>query len=244
MQSPEPVTKGRYGPMNERQPAFIAEGLTKSYSVVGHTIPVLQGVNLQVEHGEWVTLVGASGSGKTTLLHLLGTLDKPDSGTIHCFGRALSQLSIRKRTALRRHTIGLVFQNYHLFAELNAIENAVLPARQWFINRRALHKRARQLLHEFGLGERLKHRPRELSGGEQQRVALARALINDPEIILADEPTGNLDDDAAGHIMDILDNLRQNYSKTIVMVTHDRTLAEQTDRVLELANGVANDGVS
>lgn len=223
--------------MADHHPAFIVEGVKKEYKIGDHEIPVLRGVDLRVEHGEWVTLVGASGSGKTTLLHLLGSLDKPDAGRINCFGQEYQHLSSRRKTALRRHMIGLVFQNYHLFPELNALENAVLPARQWHINRRQMHDRAHRLLQEFGLGDRLAHRPQELSGGEQQRVALARALINDPEIILADEPTGNLDDNAAETIMSILDHLRRDYSKTIVMVTHDRKLAERTNRVLELQDG-------
>ncbi|MFO7821075.1 MAG: ABC transporter ATP-binding protein [Lentisphaeria bacterium] len=224
--------------MAQTEAAFKIEGLSKSYNMAGHNIPVLQEINLEVKHGEWVTLVGASGSGKTTLLHLLGTLDKPSDGRISCFGRNFASLMPWQKNAMRRHTIGFVFQNYHLFAELNALENALLPARQWLINRRAMYKRARQLLEQFGLGDRLKHRPPELSGGEQQRVALARALINDPEIILADEPTGNLDDEAARHIMNILRNLCKKHSKTIVMVTHDRELAGKTDRVLELKSGL------
>ncbi|MCF7853998.1 MAG: ABC transporter ATP-binding protein [Candidatus Pacebacteria bacterium] len=217
--------------------AFAVAGLAKHYRLGKHRIPVLNDVTLTISAGEWVALVGPSGSGKTTLLHLLGALDSPSKGKISCLGQSYEKLSARHRALLRRKTIGLLFQNYHLFPELSAVENALLPALHWGQHRAGYANRAKSLLAEFGLAERLEHRPRELSGGEQQRVALVRALINNPDIILADEPTGNLDQEAAAHIMDILTSLQQGEGKTIVMVTHDLSIARQADRILQLRDG-------
>jgi len=217
--------------------AFKVEHVQKKYHLGTHDIHVLRDIDMDVQCGEWVSLIGPSGSGKTTLLHLLGTLDVPDSGTISFLGIPHLELSARDRTRLRRDSIGLVFQNYYLFPELSALENAALPAFRWGIDRRQGARRAEELLAEFGLQERLNHRPAELSGGEQQRVAMARALINNPRIILADEPTGNLDAEAAAHIMDILRELHQSQGKTVVMVTHDSSLGEYAERTLVLKNG-------
>ena len=220
-----------------QEKVFDVKGVSKGYCLRRHRIRVLDNVNLSVGCGEWVSLVGSSGSGKTTLLHLLGTLDKPDSGTIKVLGKGYDEMGPRGRTLLRREKIGLVFQNYYLFPELNALENAALPTFRWRVNRSKGLTRAEQLLTEFGLGERLKHRPAELSGGEQQRVAMARALINDPEIILADEPTGNLDAESAEHIMDILKKLHDEQQKTVVMVTHDHSMDHYSDRTMVLTQG-------
>jgi ABC-type lipoprotein export system ATPase subunit len=219
--------------------AFATRELHKTFKLDGHTIPVLRGVNMQVHRGEWIALVGASGSGKSTLLHLLGSLETPTCGEIACLGRPYNRLSGRRRAEIRRREIGFVFQNFHLFPELTALENAMLPGLHWGWNRLALAARARELLNRFNLEPRLGHRPQELSGGEQQRVALARALINDPAFILADEPTGNLDAAAAGEIIALLENLHKSEKKTIVMVTHDLALAGRTDRVWKIADGVA-----
>lgn len=224
----------------DHAPALAARHVNRRFRIGRHVIPVLSDINVTIEAGEWVALVGPSGSGKTTLLHLLGCLDKPDSGTVACFGTQYRQLSGRQRAILRRRTIGLLFQNYHLFPELNAVENASLPAMHWLENRVQAVANARRLLAEFGLEHRFEHRPQELSGGEQQRVALARALINDPDIILADEPTGNLDQEAAAHIMTILSQLRRSDGKTIVMVTHDLALADHADRILRLDRGTVH----
>jgi predicted ABC-type transport system involved in lysophospholipase L1 biosynthesis ATPase subunit len=224
--------------------AFEAENLHKSFRLDGHEIPVLRGVNLSVRDGEWVALVGASGSGKSTLLHLLGTLEVPSAGEVHCLGRAYSGLSRRAQAALRRQELGFVFQSFHLFPELDAQENVALPALQWGCDRRAVVERARALLTEFGLGPRLEHRPQELSGGEQQRVALARALIHDPRFLLTDEPTGNLDAAAAAGIIDLLERLNREQGKTIVMVTHDAVLAQRADRVLRLTRGTVSEDAS
>ncbi|MFW6413794.1 MAG: ABC transporter ATP-binding protein [Verrucomicrobiota bacterium] len=223
---------------SNKQYALQTDNVRKGYRLGSHTIQVLEGVDLTVKGGEWVAFVGASGSGKTTLLHLLGTLDVPDEGEVQVLGKLFPELTSRERSKLRRDKIGMVFQNYYLFPELSAIENAALPALHWWSDRRRGFERAGRLLRDFGLAERFNHRPAELSGGEQQRVAMARALINDPEIILADEPTGNLDDEAAGHILDILRSLQEQEGKTIVIVTHDHAIAECADRKLLLADGM------
>ena len=219
-------------------PAYEVSGLCKTYTLENHRIPVLTGVDLGIARGEWVSLVGPSGSGKTTLLHLLGALDRPTSGEIRCFGQEFGALSRRSRAVLRRTALGLVFQSYHLFPELNALENVMLPGLHWGRDRGAVRERAADLLTSFGLGHRLRHRPQELSGGEQQRVGLARALINQPAVILADEPTGNLDATAGKQITDLLRGLHDE-GKTIVMVSHDLGLAAVADRVLRLQNGQA-----
>jgi len=211
----------------------------KQFKLEKDTIEVLKGLNFTIQEHEWVALVGRSGSGKTTLLQLLGGLDKPTSGSIELNGEPLERMSSSKLTVLRRTVIGYIFQSYHLFPELTALENAVLPALQWGADRSAAVKRAEALLADFGLGERLRHRPRELSGGEQQRVAIARSLINHPSVILADEPTGNLDRAAADEIIGILQRLRKSENLTVVMVTHDMTLANAADRIITLENGIA-----
>ncbi|MBT4815476.1 MAG: ABC transporter ATP-binding protein [Lentisphaerae bacterium] len=220
-------------------PAFDARDVCRQFRLERHTIDVLSGINLTVQRGEWVALVGRSGSGKTTLLQLLGSLDRPTRGEVFCHGRPYSKLSGKQRAMLRRDEIGFVFQSYHLFPELSAMENVALPALQWGWDRNMAVSRARELLFSFGLEERLGHRPQELSGGEQQRVAMARALVNSPDAILADEPTGNLDVAAGKEIVGILQRLHADQGKTIVMVTHDLALAKLADRVLLMQNGQA-----
>jgi len=215
------------------------ENICKNFKLAGGEIKVLQNLNLSIPRGLWVSLVGRSGSGKTTLLHLLGGLDKPTSGKILFAGEDMVNMSGRRLTAARRQKIGFIFQSYHLFPELSAWENAVLPALYHGNDRQQATRRAQELLLKFGLGERLHHRPRELSGGEQQRIAIARALINDPSIILADEPTGNLDAGAAREILAILQDLRTTGDKTIIMVTHNLNLAAQADLCLKLQSGQA-----
>lgn len=208
--------------------------MTKTYHLEGHSIEVLRGISVVIGNGDWVALVGASGSGKTTLMHLLGGLDRPTAGEVLCMGRPVRA---RLATRLRKKHIGYVFQSYHLLPELSAVENVMLPALGWGDPRGQAEKRARALLERFGLGTRLKHRPLELSGGEQQRVAVARSLINDPAIILADEPTGNLDADAAEVIMTILEELHGEDGRTVVMVTHDPACAQRANRVLSIRDG-------
>ncbi len=216
----------------------------KTYRLGRTKLEVLRGVSLKVSAGEFVAVVGASGSGKSTLLHLAGLLDKPSSGQVILNGRDVAAMSWRERNRTRCRTTGFVFQFYHLLAELNVLENAILPAQVdssvlgWLKRRRACRKRAKELLDRLGLGERLRHRPKELSGGERQRVAIARALMNDPIFLMADEPTGNLDSKTGAKIMKVLRSFHRESGQTVLMVTHDASIAEQADRVLHLRDGV------
>jgi lipoprotein-releasing system ATP-binding protein len=221
--------------------------LTKSYRLGKTTLDVLRGVSFSVETGQFAAIIGASGSGKSTLLHLIGLLDAPDSGTVALDGEDLTDASSARRDRVRCNDVGFVFQFYHLLPELNVQENVLLPAQVasstfgWSGNRDAARRRAAALLEEMGLSERLKHRPAELSGGERQRVAIARALMNGPKILLADEPTGNLDSKTGKHIMDVLSRFHRESGQTILMVTHDQSLAQQADRILHLTDGQLTD---
>ncbi|HEV3115919.1 MAG TPA: ABC transporter ATP-binding protein, partial [Gemmataceae bacterium] len=193
--------------------------------------------------GEFLSVVGASGSGKSTLLHLLGTIDAPDEGRIFLGGKRIDNLSAERRDGLRNREFGFIFQFYHLLPELNTLENVLVPQMiahsvfGWLRQKSALKKRASELLEQVGLGHRLKHRPRELSGGELQRAAIARALINRPRVLLADEPTGNLDATAGADIVRLLRDLNQQEGLTIIMVTHNLEIAATTDRVVRLVAG-------
>ncbi|MBT3201292.1 MAG: ABC transporter ATP-binding protein [Phycisphaerales bacterium] len=231
-----------------RSPAIIVQGVHKTYKLGRQELHVLQNVDCQVEQGEFVSIVGASGSGKSTLLHLVGLLDRSDEGHIALSGQDVSELSFRARNRIRCHDIGFVFQFYHLFSELTVLGNAMLPAMvdtpllQWMSKRKHYREKATAVLEEVGLADRLKHRPRELSGGERQRVAIARALMNEPDILLADEPTGNLDSKTGAKIMKLLNRYNEK-GQTILMVTHDSKIAAQTDRVMHLVDGrMAGDG--
>ena len=207
-------------------------------------VPVLKGATLHVQRGEWVAVLGPSGSGKSTLLHLLGDLDQPDpdGGAVAFDGRQLSQMSLAQRNRYRNRRIGFVFQFYHLLPELNVLENTLLPAlvglHRWTYYRRIgqLRTKASELLTAFGLAHRLNHRPRELSGGERQRVAIARALMNDPQLLLADEPTGNLDEKTGEEILELI-AAQHRRGLTIVMVTHDPAIARRADRLVRLHDG-------
>ena len=216
------------------EPLFQIKNLYKSFSLAGGTIEVIKNLSLDLPKGEWLALTGPSGCGKTTLLHILAGLDRPTSGDILLDGQNIAKMSSSALTKLRKQRIGFVFQSYMLFPELSALENAALPALQWGVNRNDVYQNAKKWIETFGLASRLNHRPRELSGGEQQRVAIARSLINNPDIILADEPTGNLDAKAAQGIIDILQHVRTGKAKTLIMVTHDLNLAKQANRVIEL----------
>ena len=216
------------------EPLFQIKNLHKSFSLAGGTIEVIKDLSLDLPKGEWLALTGPSGCGKTTLLHILAGLDRPTSGEILLDGQNIAKMSSSALTKLRKQRIGFVFQSYMLFPEQSALENAALPALQWGVNRNDVYQNAKKWLETFGLASRLNHRPRELSGGEQQRVAIARSLINNPDIILADEPTGNLDAKAAQGIIDILQHVRSGKAKTLIMVTHDLNLAKQANRVIEL----------
>jgi len=220
-----------------------AVDVRKSYRKGAVEVPVLQGVDLSVMQGELLSIVGQSGSGKSTLLHVLGTLDSPDSGQVLFDGRRIDSQSARCRDMLRNRSFGMIFQFYHLLPELTTLENVLAPLMishgtlAYCCNRRRLRKAATEMLDTVGLGHRLKHRPRELSGGEMQRAAIARALIAQPALLLADEPTGNLDQDTGRDIIKILRTLNRERNLTIVMVTHDPVIAEQADRVVRLTNG-------
>jgi ABC-type lipoprotein export system ATPase subunit len=218
-------------------PFLVARGLRRSYVMGKATIEVLRGVDLTIERGEFVALRGASGAGKSTLLHLLGGLDLPDGGEIHLDGVDLRSLSLDDLAQLRNKRVGLIFQAYFLLPELSALENVVLPARMARVPAAEANRRARGLLTQTGLGQRMEHRPYELSGGEQQRVAIARALINNPDLILADEPTGNLDSRTGDEILQILGDMRVARNATFVIATHDANLAARAPRVIELVDG-------
>jgi len=220
-----------------------ALNLHKTYVKHANRIPVLRGLDLDVAEGEFLSVIGASGSGKSTMLHLLGTLDRPDEGTVHLDGRRIDDLPPEERDRLRNQTFGFIFQFYHLLPELNTLENVLMPAMiahsllGWMVRRRGLRRRAEELLERVGLTHRLRHRPRELSGGEMQRAAIARALVNRPRVLLADEPTGNLDSANGQHIIALLRDLNRNEGLTIIMVTHNLELVSDTDRVVRLADG-------
>jgi ABC-type lipoprotein export system ATPase subunit len=214
-----------------------ARELHKTYTTGKRELTVLRGVNFSATRGEFVALQGASGAGKSTLLHLLGGLDTPNRGEIVFAGENVSKLSNPALAHLRNIKIGFVFQAYHLFPELNALENVSLPARMARMPVPEAMERGRQLLKRVGLGERMEHRPTELSGGEQQRVAIARALVNNPEVILADEPTGNLDSHTGGEIMELLLSLRAERQTTLIIATHDSRIAARAPRVVYLVDG-------
>ncbi len=218
-----------------------AERLRKNYALGHASVEVLQDVNLELRRGERVAVVGASGAGKSTLLHVLGGLDRPTGGRVFFQGEDLYRLSARRRNMLRAARIGLVFQFYHLLPELDVLENVCLPAMNPLAAGRlapeTAARRARGLLEAVGLEKRLSHLPMELSGGEQQRVALARALMNRPAIVLADEPTGNLDPVTGRHVLDGLFALVAREQQTLIMVTHNAEVASRCQRVLELRDG-------
>jgi len=229
--------------MNDGAPAIETQGVHKSYRLGRTELHVLRGVSFRVEPGEFVAIVGASGSGKSTLLHLLGLLDRCDRGTVRLDGADVAGLSAGRRNRMRCREIGFVFQFYHLLPELDVLENTLLPAKvdasvvRWLSSRAALRAQAVEALEHVGLGQRLGHRPKELSGGERQRVAIARALMNRPKLLLADEPTGNLDSKTGKQIMDVLRTVSRQTRQTVVMVTHDAALARAADRILHLSDG-------
>ncbi len=224
-------------------PILRATGIRKSFRMGDSDLLVLKHVDMTLRAGEFIAIEGRSGSGKSTLLHIMGALDSADAGVVEYNGRNIESEDEAERCRLRNSAFGFVFQFYHLLPELNVLENAMLAPmveHSWFgfrAHRRAIRERAIELLTQFGLDERLKHKPRQLSGGERQRVAIARALMNSPKILFADEPTGNLDADTGRQIMAVLEKLHRDHGQTIVMVTHDRSLARQADRVLVLKDG-------
>ena len=219
-----------------------AAGIHKTYRMGRTSIEVLKGLDLSVERGSFLAIIGSSGSGKSTLLHILGALDRADAGTVQFNGSALDKFGARRLNQFRNKTVGFVFQFYHLLDELTVLENVTLPAMAaggtfaWLTRRKSAKKKAMNLLERFGLGARITHKPYQLSGGERQRVAIARALMNDPEILLADEPTGNLDSETGNGILDALEELNRD-GQTIIMVTHDEKIAHRACEVITLADG-------
>jgi|GEM_PF-128650 len=229
------------------RPILTCRNIKKSFQTGKTDTQVLHGVNLEVLRGEFLSIIGRSGSGKSTLLHTVATLTQPDCGEITFNGTCINRLTARDRERYRNQKIGIVFQQYHLLPELNAIENVLVPLTvqyscfSYLMRKRTLTQRAIEMLERVGLGHRLKHRPGELSGGEMQRVAIARALITEPTMLLADEPTGNLDEESGESVFQLLLKLQKELQLTILMVTHDPILAERSDRMVRIVEGAIED---
>jgi len=211
-----------------------AKGIEKSYE----NLQVLKGVDVEISEGEIVSIVGASGAGKSTLLHILGTLDRSDTGSLAINNTEVTLLNTKELAAFRNKRIGFVFQFHHLLPEFSAIENVLIPSMIAKSNGKPAKKRAAELLDYLGLSDRVNHKPNELSGGEQQRVAIARALINQPKVIFADEPTGNLDSENSKEIHNLFFDLRKQFNQTFVIVTHNTSLAAMADRKLVMKDGI------
>ena len=221
-------------------PVISARDVCKAYTMGPVKVRAVDGVSLDIEPGETVCIMGASGAGKSTLLNMLGGLDRPTAGRVDFDGRNLYRLSPKARNEIRATRVGFVFQSYHLLLELDVLENVILPAQSrfgYFRRAAACRERAAALLEEVGLKERMRHRPLELSGGEQQRVALARALMNEPDVLLADEPTGNLDTATGAQVLEMLFQLTRDRGHTLVMVTHNQDVADQCSRTLVMQDG-------
>ncbi len=217
---------------------LLVRNVHKTYTLGKRALEVLRGVTLEVPRGDFLALRGASGAGKSTLLYLMGGLDTPNHGEVELAGRNLAGLTRRELARVRNEEVGFIFQSYYLLPELDALENVCLPARMARKPARETERRARDLLERVGLGERMEHKPYELSGGEQQRVAIARALINEPQLILADEPTGNLDSHTGEEIVNLLVSLREEKKTTLVMATHDMSLASRAPRCIHIVDGL------
>lgn len=236
------VNKAPGEPLLDSRVVLRAIGVHKSYFGAAE-VPVLRGVDLEVRQGEFVSIIGSSGCGKSTLLHVLGTLDTPTRGAVFWRSQRMDNQSSAVRDRFRNEVVGFIFQFYHLLPELTALENVMLPALirhsvlQYFGAKAKLRRHASELLARVGLGHRLQHKPRELSGGEMQRAAIARALLVRPQVLLADEPTGNLDAETGRSILELICELRREIDLTILMVTHDHAIAERADRVLRLTTG-------
>ncbi len=223
-------------------PVVEARGLSRTYpGISGGDLHILRGLNFVLDHGEAVAIVGASGSGKSTLLHLLGVLDRPTAGSVRVGGVETSALDDEEAAALRNRRIGFVFQFHHLLQDFSALENVMMPALVQGRSPADAKAMATRLLEQVGLGDRLGHKPSELSGGEQQRVAVARALVNRPLLVLADEPTGNLDVSTSTQVQEVLFDLKERYGVALLVVTHNRELASRAERVLRLNEGVLED---
>lgn len=211
--------------------------ISKTYQEGGQAIHVLNQVSLTIASGELVAIVGSSGSGKSTLLHTLGTLDTPSEGEVYFEGKAISQMSANQQAQLRNQALGFVYQFHHLLADFTALENVMMPLLINKVARKTATSRATEMLNAVGVGHRLSHRPAELSGGERQRVAIARALVNDPKLVLADEPTGNLDHATALEIYDLMRSLNARHGTAFLVVTHDSELAAKLDRQVRMQDG-------
>ncbi|MCG3768826.1 MAG: ABC transporter ATP-binding protein [Nitrospiraceae bacterium] len=211
--------------------------LSKSFPMGGQTLTVLKDINLQIQRGELIAVVGASGAGKSTLLHIIGTLDRPTTGTVHFYDQDMFKLSEGEQAKFRNRRIGFVFQFHHLLPEFTALENACMPALIQRRQKAAIEPEAIALLEEVGLGARLHHKPGELSGGEQQRVAVARALLQKPDLVLADEPTGNLDTHTGEALFAMMRALNRAHGTTFVIVTHNDKLSAQADRIIHMQDG-------
>jgi lipoprotein-releasing system ATP-binding protein len=224
-------------------PLISAEAIAKSYTKGTHRVPVLQGAGLRATRGEFVSVIGQSGSGKSTLLHVMGLLDSPDVGEVLLQGQRIDNLSRQARDQLRNQVFGFIFQFYHLLPELSLLENVMAPLMiryslmEYWRRRKEIRHDAMEIIRKVGLEHRLRHRPSEMSGGEMQRGAIARALVGRPEILLADEPTGNLDSGTGREIIELLKELNAQNQLTIVMVTHDESIAAQAHRIVRLAQG-------
>lgn len=210
-----------------------ANGICKNYG----DLKVLKNVDIEVNQGEIVSIVGKSGTGKSTLLHILGSLDNPDSGEVFIEGQSLSSMSPKQLANFRNEKIGFVFQFHHLLAEFNALENVCIPAYIKGSDKNEAERKAKRLLTYLGLADRIEHKPSQLSGGEQQRVAVARSLINDPSIVFADEPTGNLDNETSDEMHRLFVSLKNDFNQTFIIVTHNADLADMSDRKLEMVDG-------
>jgi len=212
---------------------IVATGITKSYG----DLQVLKGVDIEIKKGEVISIVGASGAGKSTLLHIIGTLDRPASGQISFEGQDITALGSRQLAQFRNRHIGFIFQFHNLLPEFTALENVCIPAYIGKRSREDAEARGTELLNFLGLGERIHHKPNQMSGGEQQRVAVARALVNNPDVILADEPSGNLDSKNARELHQLFFSLREKFNQTFVIVTHNEELAKMADRALVMTDG-------
>ncbi len=220
-----------------KKPIFELRDVWKTYCMKGVETNALRGINLEIKDGEYTAILGPSGSGKSTLMHVMGCLDTPSKGRVFIEGREISQMKDDELAKIRREKIGFVFQSYNLVQGLNAVENISLPMRFSGHGRGESQRRAKELLRKVGLVERMSHKPNEMSGGEQQRVAIARSLANDPDVILADEPTGNLDTKTGREIMELLESLHKKTGKTIIIVTHDTRLAARAKREIRMVDG-------
>lgn len=217
---------------------FELKDVWKTYCMKGVETNALRGVNLVVKKGEYAAIIGASGSGKSTLMHVMGCLDTPTKGRVFVEGKEISKMNDDELAKIRREKIGFVFQAYNLIPGMTAVENVALPMRFGGHGRGESQKKAKELLRKVGLANRMTHKPNELSGGEQQRVAIARSLVNDPDVILADEPTGNLDTKSGREIFELLEDLHKKTGKTIIIVTHDVNLAKRAYKEIKIRDGV------